>query len=120
MDEYVEGDLRIACKKQAGSLRLLWSGKSNARDPAATLQPFFEKVAQEAQGEKLTSVEIRLNDLEYFNSSTLAAIIRGIRHFRQSELRVAIAYKESSGWQRRSCEALRILESDGVVTIHHD
>src|SRR5262245_13180164 len=119
MENYSDGDLRIESVVAKEAIQLLWRGKSNARDPGATLLPFFDRVGAAAR-ERNASIEIRLNELDYFNSSTLAAIIRGIRQFRQQGTRVLISYRESSGWQRRSCEALRILESDGVVEIKHD
>ena len=117
-DRFSDGDLRIERVVAGDTVRLVWSGKSNARDPGAALQPYFESIAQGAQGH--AAVELALGALEYFNSSTLTAIIRGIRHFRLQNLRVIVSYRQSSGWQRRSCEALRILESDGVVEIRHE
>lgn len=119
MERYAEGDLKIDVEEQGDRLKLHWRGKSNARDPGATLHPFFERVADAATSRKV-GVELRLNELEYFNSSTLAAIIRVIRRLREQNTRVTISYQESSGWQRRSCDALRMLEGDGVVEIRGD
>lgn len=118
MGPYAEGDLRIDVEAEAGALRLLWRGKSNARDPGATLSPFFETIAAEAARAGVM-VEMRLHELEYFNSSTLAAIIRAIRRFRERAIRIRIAYPQS-GWQRRSCEALRVLEGDGMLEVRGD
>lgn len=119
MDTYAEGDLKIDVAPEPGTTRLVWRGKGNARDPGATLHPFFATVAARAKASG-TLVELRLNDLEYFNSSTLAAIIRGIRRFRDDGTRVRITYASTSGWQRRSCDALRVLEADGAVEINGD
>lgn len=118
MERYAEGDLRIDVEAAPGMLRLLWRGKSNARDPGATLHPFFETIAVEASAAE-SVVEMRLHELEYFNSSTLAAIIRAVRRFREQRTRVRITYLESS-WQRRSCEALRVLEGDGTLEVRGD
>ena len=119
MEKYAEGDLAIDVAREGGIIRLKWRGKSNARDPGATLHPFLDGVAAAAKADGAV-VEMRLNDLEYFNSSTLAALIRAIRRFREQSTKIVISYQESAGWQRRSCEALRVLESDGVVEIRGD
>lgn len=116
MAKYAEGDLQIDVDRSGQSILLAWRGKSNARDPGATLHPFLDTIAAAARADG-ASVEIRLNELEYFNSSTLAAIIRAIRKFREQNTRILISYQESAGWQRRSCEALRVLEADGIVEI---
>lgn len=116
MEKYAEGDLSIEVADTEALLSLKWLGKSNARDPGATLHPYLDKIATAAKANGAT-VEMRLNELEYFNSSTLAALIRAIRRFREQGTKVVVSYQESAGWQRRSCEALRVLESDGVVEI---
>jgi hypothetical protein len=100
------------------TIRLRWRGKSHARDPGATLRPFFENVAASARPGQ--SVELRLNDLEYFNSSTLTALIRAIRRFRDQSTRVVVSFQQSVEWQQKSCEALRVLETDGAVEIRGD
>lgn len=115
MDTYAEGDLKIDVAPEPGTTRLVWRGKGNARDPGATLHPFFATVAARAKASG-TLVELRLNDLEYFNSSTLAAIIRMIRRLREQNTKTRILYEESS-WQRRSFEALRSLAREGAVEI---
>ena len=119
MERYVEGDLSIEVTKESDAYRLAWRGKSSARDPGATLHPFFERVAGAAKDANI-GVELRLNELEYFNSSTLAAIIRAIRKFRAQGTHVVVSYAQASGWQRRSCEALRVLEDDGVMKVRGD
>jgi hypothetical protein len=115
MDTFVEGDLSIDVATRAGAIVLSWRGKSNARDPENRLRAFFEGVANEAT-RMHAPVEMRLHALEYFNSSTLAAIIRMIRRLREQNTKTRILYEESS-WQRRSFEALRSLAREGAVEI---
>jgi hypothetical protein len=112
---YTEGDLNIDVALEDGVAVMRWRGRSSARDPGATLHPFFTAVASEASGASAT-IEMRLHELEYVNSSTLAAIIRALRGFRGLGIRTRITYP-ASGWQRRSCEPLRVLEGDGFVEI---
>lgn len=104
---YVEGALRIEIDPQPHTLVLLWRGTSSARDPDATLRPFFESVAEEARRTG-RGVEMRLHALEYFNSSTLASIIRAIGRLRAQDSKVRVAHA-ADNWQVRSLEALRLL-----------
>jgi hypothetical protein len=115
MEAFVEGDLRIDVDARTGTIVLSWRGKSNARDPDSRLRTFFELVANEAT-RMHAPVEMRLHALEYFNSSTIAAIIRMIRRLREQNTPTRILYHEAS-WQRRSFEALRVLEREGSVEI---
>ncbi len=114
MESFHEGQLRIDVEAREDALVLHWRGKSNARDPDALLRPFLERVAEEA-GRSGQVVELRLDGLDYFNSSTIAALIRALRRFRAQQTRVRVTYPED-GWQRRSLEALRLLlEQDALV-----
>lgn len=114
MESYNEGPLRIDVEPREDALVLHFRGKSAARDPDASLRPFFERVADEAS-RGAGVVELRLDALEYFNSSTIAAMIRAIRRFHAQRTRVSLTYPDQ-GWQRRSLDALRmLLEQDGVL-----
>ena len=117
MDGYEEGELVIDAWVMDAAVRVDWHGKSNGRNPVATLAPFFERVGDEAAAKKLP-VEMHLEALEYFNSSTLSAIIRIMTRLRERTIPVRLRYDENAGWQRRSCEALRVLDTgDGLVQI---
>lgn len=117
MDGYEEGELMIDPWVMDGMIRVDWHGKSNGRNPAVTLAPFFERLGDEAAAKQLP-IEMRLEALEYFNSSTLSAIIRIITRMRERNIAVRLRYDENAGWQRRSCEALRVLDTgDGLVQI---
>jgi len=107
MESYNEGSLRIDVEERENMLVLHFHGKSAARDPDASLRPFFERVADEAS-RGAAVVELRLDALDYFNSSTIAAMIRAIRRFRVQRTHVRVTYPEQ-GWQKRSLDALRVL-----------
>lgn len=115
MKGYRNDDLSIDVEQDAEAVRLLWRGKSRARDPAATLDPFFEQAGADAQAKQLRLV-FALNALEYVNSATLAALIKAITRLRVRKVPVEITYDADVGWQWRSAEALRVLEDeDGMV-----
>lgn len=117
MTAYADKEMTIEVEAQSGTIRLAWRGRSNARDPGASLHPFFEAVADEA-ARTGAQIEMRLHDLEYFNSSTLAAIVRALRRFREQNTRVLVSDRES-GWRRRSINVLRVLERDGVLEVQN-
>ena len=117
MEGYLNGELAIGIEESSGRIRLTWRGKSAARDPGLTLIPFFEGVVKEA-GESGATVEMDFSGLEYFNSATLAAIIRSLQRSKRAGIQVVVAYDGAIGWQSRSCDALRVLEdAEGMLTL---
>lgn len=102
------GDLSIAPQLQPACLRLDWRGRSAARDPGATLVPYFTEACQAAAA-SAAALEMHFEELEYFNSSTVSAIVHGIQLARQAGVRVVLVYRGSLRWQRLSFDALRVL-----------
>lgn len=98
----------------AGRLRLSWLGKSTSRMPGGVLVPFFKKVVDEAVRLQV-EVDNDLSKLQHLNSSTLAAMIGIIRLFNDAKVPMRILYDSQIGWQERSIDALRVLESGSSV-----
>jgi hypothetical protein len=99
------------------TIRLVWSGRSTARNPSEVLNPYLEKVAETAKGLGV-DVEMHLQRLEYLNSSTIAALIRALRILRRQKTKTVLIYDGELGWQQRSFEALSVFQgSDGLVEI---
>ena len=116
MSDLVAGDLKITKSEQGQTLRLDWRGKSNSREPAKLLQPFFGEIAQRAVEQKAT-VEMHFEALEHFNSSTITALIQFIQTSRSRGVPLSIVYDGAQKWQRLSFDALRIFEkSDGLLS----
>lgn len=116
MEAYVGGSLRIDVERVGGDvLRLCWRGKGTARDPSVTLLPFFEAVAGSARRAG-ARVEMSLENLEYFNTPTLTAILRAIRLFQRIGTHLRITHL-ASGWQSRACEALQMLGVESAVAM---
>ena len=118
MDNLTAGDLTIqVVPREGGTLELLWTGKSNARNPTQALQPFFALALTEAAERKL-SLELRFEKLDHFNSSTITAIIQLIQEARSRALRVSIVYDSGVKWQKLSFEALRVFaKGDGLLEL---
>jgi hypothetical protein len=116
MGELVAGDLQVAVTESGGVIRLDWKGKSNNREPAKVLAPFFDDVVRRA-GEIQAGVQMRFERLEHFNSSTITALIQFIQTCRSRGVRLVIVYDGALKWQRLSFDALKIFEkSDGMLT----
>lgn len=119
MEDLHSGDLRISVSvpEHAGSVRLIWRGKSTERYPAQTLAPFFAKVLQQATKDGL-AIEMHFQDLEHFNSSTISAVIQLIQDARQRKVKMSVIYDPKLRWQKLSFDALRVFSgSDGLLVI---
>ncbi|MFL5318892.1 MAG: hypothetical protein ACJ790_04490 [Myxococcaceae bacterium] len=107
MPDFEADDLRITESSSApGLIRLDWMGKSNARDPQKLLSPFFERVLNRAVLESRL-VELHFEKLEYFNSSTMAALIQLINAAQEKKIRLDLVYDQKLRWQTLSFDALK-------------
>ena len=93
-----------------GVTRCDWRGQSTARRPADTLQPFFTELLEEV-GEGGT-IEMSFLELAYFNSSTVAALIKLIKQARSAGVKLVLVYAGDSIMHANSFESLRIFEKD--------
>jgi hypothetical protein len=117
MEDLQAGDLTVTVSELAGALRLDWKGKSNNREPAKILAPFFAEVAKRAAalGGK-PAVEMHFEALEHFNSSTITSLIQFIQTSRSRGLSLIIVFDAAQKWQRLSFDALRIFDKgDGLL-----
>jgi hypothetical protein len=107
LQELRSGELSIDSTVGPDGLRLEWRGRSAARDPRAILVPYFEQAIAVAR-ESGTPVEMHFEGLDYFNSSTIAALIDAIRLGSEQRVPMVMFYKQSVRWQRMSFDALRM------------
>jgi hypothetical protein len=116
MEDLIAGDLKIQVIERSPTiLELLWTGKSNARNPTAVLQPYFSQVLAVAMGRKL-AVELHFEKLEHFNSSTITAIIQLIQEARTKAVKLTITFDHAVKWQKLSFDALRVFsKGDGLL-----
>ena len=105
--ELRSGELHINSTADPECLRLVWHGRSAARDPRAVLVPYFEQAIEVARRSG-TPVEMHFEGLDYFNSSTIAALIDAIRLGAEHRVPMVMIYKENVRWQRMSFDALRM------------
>lgn len=81
-------------------------GRSNSRSPGTALHPWFETVFAEAAARKAV-VEMSFEELEHFNSSTIAVLIQLINKARERGVGMTIRYDASLRWQTMSFDALK-------------
>ncbi len=113
----IAGDLLVEARGSPARLRLDWTGKSNARRPAVMLAPYFEAVLRRAKSSQCV-IELHFEQLEFFNSSTLGAVIKFIREARQEGVAISLLFDGAQRWQALSFEALKAFElPDGLVQI---
>ena len=110
MENLAFNDLTIEVGDPAsGKIRLDWKGKSNDRQPRKILDPFFTQISDVAK-EMQTAIEMHFENLEYFNSSTITAIIQLIQDLRNKQVPLEIIYDQTMKWQKLSFDALKIFE----------
>jgi hypothetical protein len=107
LQELRSGELHIDYKVDPECLRLVWHGRSAAQDPRAVLIPYFERAIDVAQRSG-TPIEMHFEGLDYFNSSTIAALIDAIRIGAERRVPLVMIYKQGVRWQRMSFDALRM------------
>jgi hypothetical protein len=103
----VLGELSVKADR-AGTDRIevLLGGKSSSRDAGRDLQSVFEQLLATARAERRT-LHLHFEKLEYFNSSTIAALVQFIRTAQASDVSVVVRYDGSLKWQAMSFDALR-------------
>ena len=113
------GDLTIVPRQASAgaALELVWSGKSNDRQPGKILSPYFTKALQHASAQSVP-LELHFETLDYLNSSTITAIIQVIQDARARGVKLVIVFDPNRRWQKLSFDALRVfVRDDGLVEL---
>jgi hypothetical protein len=107
VDPIVLGDLTATFDRTAPSqLHIRLSGKSASRDAGKVLAPLFDQTLALASAENRVIV-LHFERLEYFNSSTIAALVQFIRSAQEKKLGLTVVYDAALKWQAMSFDALR-------------
>jgi hypothetical protein len=89
-----------------GVLHVRLSGKSSSRDAGKVLAPLFDEVLAAATDEQ-RSVVLHFERLEYFNSSTIAALIQFARTAQERGVALTVTYDGRQKWVVMSFDALK-------------
>jgi hypothetical protein len=107
LETVVLGDLTAQIDSATpGILRIGMTGKSASREAGKVLAPLFDRALATARDEGRT-LELHFEKLEYFNSSTIAALVQFIRATQEAGVSLTIVYDPSQKWQAMSFDALR-------------
>jgi hypothetical protein len=99
-------------------IRLTWKGRSSARNPGEFLVPYFRNMLQTATERGRVPLEIHFEDLEHFNSATIAAVIFLIQDARGQQVPLVFVYDQKLKWQKLSFDAIRVfVKSDGLLQL---
>lgn len=98
------------------ALRLVWRGRSTARNPGELLVPYFQGVFDWATKSGRATVEMHFERMEHFNSSTVGALIYLIQDARGKQIPLVFVYDQKLKWQKLSFDAMRVfVKSDGLL-----
>jgi hypothetical protein len=107
MDSMQFGDLLAELDRgDAGVLRVRLSGRSSSREAGKTLAPLFDRILSDARQEWRV-LALHFEKLEYFNSSTIAALVQFIRAAHEGGVALTVVYDGKQRWQAMSFDALR-------------
>lgn len=107
MEQILLGELTAQLDRAASDvLAVRFGGRSATRDPGTILAPLFAQLIGAARAEGRTVV-LRFEQLAYFNSSTVAALIQFIRSTQEASVGLEIVYDRRQRWQAMTFEALR-------------
>jgi hypothetical protein len=103
------GDLRLDVREESrGLIRVDWQGKSNLANPESVITPFLADLTLRATRDN-ASIEMHFESLEFFNSSTITAIIRYLKKLPPT-LRLQVFYDPGHAWQKIFFDALWFVE----------
>jgi hypothetical protein len=107
LDTIVLGELSASFDRSDGpAVRVRFSGRSSSRDAGKVLAPVFDRALATAMTER-HGLEIHFSALEYFNSSTIAALVQFIRAAQERGIPLTVFYDGRQKWQAMSFDALR-------------
>jgi hypothetical protein len=111
MHNLIAGDLKIDVVESGprDPIVLVWSGKSNHREPNKILGPYLGGAITEAV-ERKVAIELHFEKVDHFNSSTVTSIIQLIQEARQKSVRLVFIYDQKLKWQKLSFDALRVFD----------
>ena len=116
-DTFVEGALTLELHDEATAIRVVWSGRSTAREPGKFILPILFKAIEKGVRQN-KEVVIDFERLNYLNSSTITPVIRILDQAKRGDAKVVIVYNKSLKWQALSFAALQVFQTtDGRIEI---
>jgi hypothetical protein len=107
VEHFTLGDLSAQLARDTpGVVQVRMAGKSASREAGKVLAPLFDEALAVARAEA-RSLSFHFEQLEYFNSSTIAALVQFIRAAQEAGVSLEVVYDARQKWQAMSFDALR-------------
>ena len=97
-------NFEIKVINQNNQIKIQWFGRSEARNPAKLLNPYFENMLSKLKDKQ---VAIDYTELEFMNSSTVPPIIKFIKSCSQSASSIVVNYNMNLEWQTASFKPIQ-------------
>lgn len=119
MDNLKYDNLEIITKEEPGTIKLLWQGSSDSRNPATVLGTYLDKIL--ATGKKYNTCAFDFSGLDFMNSSTIATILHTIKKMKNHPAKFQLIFSKTKEWQEISFRTMRIVTSRmGNITVHRE
>jgi hypothetical protein len=103
------GNLQLLAEEKDGRVVITWHGFSVEREPYRAINPYFNKIIKDLKDRVL---EVRFEELKYFNSSSVVSIIYLITNARDKNIKLKISYDSTIFWQRASFKAMEAISQN--------
>jgi hypothetical protein len=113
----VFGSLLVELRSEHDGVHVIFRGTSADPAPEQIVSKVFEEARFRARALR-APVALHLDQLEYFNSSTMGAFLQELKKLRVEGQAVRLRFAPMKRWQRIFCEALRMFERpDGLFRV---
>ena len=109
------GAATLMASARPGVLEVRWTGRSSEGHADRSLRVYFSACVQRARATEC-ALELRIEQLEFANSASIAALIHLIGLAHSQNIRLTIAYNSATRWQAVSVRALRWAATDPRTT----
>jgi hypothetical protein len=116
MRAFTEDALSIGVVQSSRTIELHWRGRSHGRQPGQTLGLFLAN-AVDVAAETRATLELRFEELQYFNSATVSTIVQCLHTARARAVAVRVVYDGEREWQRLSFEPMLVFATDALVEL---
>ena len=110
MENFSAGTLKIEVVELAPPepIRLVWSGRSTDRNPVKLFGPYLTAVVAQAEA-RCIAVDMHFERLDYFNSSTISAILMTIQEAKRRKVKLILTFDARLKWQAVNFDTLHQL-----------
>ena len=105
-----DGTLRLDIVEDDETVRVIWSGRSTAREPGQFILPILTEAVENAERTD-RRVVIDFRRLEYLNSSTITPMIRVLELAKRGTVAMSVIYDQKLKWQALSFSALYLFQT---------